>query len=283
MRISKFWIFLLLILAVFAVVPQDILDKDILSFNRVEVPFSNKSPEQIEVKTYDAIYDAFTNLKDQIYVSKKLTSDQVFDIREKVISDHPEIFYLDYESSRYWSNGKLEFKYIDTKENITEMRTKIDEKANYVLSKIITPEMSDFKKELAIHDYIVLNTKYDIDNYNKNTIPHSSYNVQGVLIDGKAVCEGYAKTFKMLLDRVGIESMVISSPTMNHAWNLVLLNGEYYHVDVTWNDPVPDRTGKVRHMYFNVSDRKMMQGEHKWKLEDYPKATSENYSYMWGK
>lgn len=283
MRVSKFWIFLLLILVVFAVTPQDLLERDISAFTRGKMSFSNKSPKQLEIETYDSIYEAFINLNDSIYVSKKLTSDQVFDIREKVISDNPEIFYLDYESSKYWSNGKLEFKYIDTKENILDMRKRIDEKANYVLSKIIKPDMSDLEKELAIHDYIVLSTEYDIDNYNKNTIPHSSHNVEGVLMDGRAVCEGYAKTFKMLLDKVGIESVIVSSQTMNHAWNMVLLDGEYYHVDATWNDPVPDRAGKVRHRYFNVSDRKMMQGDHRWNQEEYPKATNENYSHMWEK
>ena len=283
MRISKFWIFLLLILAVLAIAPQDLLEQDILSFNKIEMPFSNKSPEQIEEETYNAIYEALSKLNDHIYVSKKLTSDQVFDIREKVLDDNPEMFYLDYEASKYWSNGKLEFIYIDSIEKITNMKREVEERSNYILSKCIKTGMSDYEKELAIHDYIVLNTKYDLANYDKNTLPDSAYNVYGTLIEGIAVCEGYAKTFKMLLNKLGIESIVVSAPEINHAWNMVLLDGEYYHVDVTWDDPVPDKTGEVRHLYFNLSDKKMMQGEHRWDQEKYPKATNEKYSYMWGK
>ena len=63
MRISKFWIFLLLVLVVLAVAPQDLSKKDTLSFNKIEMPFSSKSPEQIDEETYKAIYDAIFRLR----------------------------------------------------------------------------------------------------------------------------------------------------------------------------------------------------------------------------
>ena len=81
---------------------------------------------------------------------------------------------------------------------------------------------------------------------------------------------------------MGIKSLVVSEPKINHAWNMVKIDGEYYHVDVTWNDPVPDRQGRVLHTYFNTSDRKMLQGKHVWDQSKYPACTSEKYSYIWG-
>ena len=282
MRRSRFWIFILVILSGFLILPKEILNLDISSFNQIDIPLLGGAPEYTNEETYDLIYQALEDLSDEIKLSPNLTSDEVFDIRDRVIEDHPEVFYLDYENSKYWTNGKLEFSYVDTKENIKEKRQKIESKSNYIISKIIKPEMSDFEKELAIHDFIVLNTKYDLQNYENDTIPVSSYNVDGILLKGIGVCEGYAQTFKYLLDKVDIKSIVVSEPRINHAWNMVKLDGEYYHVDVTWNDPVPDRQGRVLHTYFNTSDRKMLQGKHIWNQNKYPACTSEKYSYIWG-
>ena len=288
MRRSKFWIFLSLIIGGILFLPKNILDINLLDkaefiSSKVDLPFLGTGPEYSDEETYDMIYDAFMNLDDEIRLSSKAESDEVFNIRDKVIEDHPEIFYLDYEESKYWTNGVLEFKYIDSKENITEKRKEIEKKSNYIISKIINPDMSEFEKELAIHDFLVLNTRYDVENYEKGTIPTSSYNVDGILLKGVGVCEGYAQTFKMLLEKVGIESIIVSEPRINHAWNMVKIDGKYYHVDVTWDDPVPDKQGRVLHTYFNTSDRKMLQGKHVWDQTKYPKCVSEDYSYIWGR
>lgn len=287
MRRSKFWIILSILIGGFLLLPKDILDIDLLNqdtliSNKVDLPFLGTGPEYTNEEAYDLIYDAFMNLDDEIKLSGEMESDEIFNIRDQVIEDHPEIFYLDYENSKYWSNGLLEFKYIDSKENIIEKRNKIETKSNYIISKITNPDMSEFEMELAIHDFLVLNTKYDVENYEKGTIPTSSYNVDGILLKGVGVCEGYAQTFKMLLEKVGIESILVSEPRINHAWNIVKIDGEYFHVDVTWNDPVPDRQGRVLHTYFNTSDRKMLQGKHVWDQAKYPSCTSERYSYIWG-
>lgn len=286
MRKFIFFLFLSLLLSVVIFLPEDLLNKNLLAIE--ESYNTSANHEQIDTRkehtredAYKEIYDALVNLDHEIYLSKNLTSDDIFEIREDVIRDNPEIFYLDYENSTYWSNGRLEFKYIDSKENILEKKAMINAKADYVLEQIVKPNMTELEKELAIHDYIVLNTKYDVANYNANTIPLNSYNVTGVLLDGIGVCEGYAKTFKLMLEKVGIESMIVEGPKINHAWNIVKIDGEYYHVDVTWNDPVPDRRGEVSHKFFNVSDRKLIQGEHIWDLLSYPKCSNEEYSYMW--
>lgn len=288
MKRGCFFTFLLFIISGIMFLPEDLLDKSIIEENiekisKTDIPFLNQSPEYTHEETYDLIKSALINLDDEVKLSTNLTSDEIFDIRDRVISDNPEIFYLDYENSKYWSNGVLDCRYIDSKENIMEKKQKIESKANYIISKIIKPEMNEFEKELAIHDFLVLNTRYDVKNYENNTIPTSSYNIDGVLLNGVAVCEGYAQTFKMLLEKVGIESIVVSEPRINHAWNMVKIDGEYYHVDVTWNDPIPDRQGRVLHTFFNVSDRRMLQGKHIWDQEKYPACTSEKYSYMWGK
>lgn len=289
MRISKFWIFLSIIIAALWFLPEHILDKNIAL---IDTPISDTITEPlseplIETPKYkggdphELIYNALKDLKSEVYMPTKLSSDEIFDIRNEVLEDNPEFFYLDYSNSRYWSNGKLEFNYIGTKENIKAMSSEVEIKADMIISKIIKPGMSEAKKELAIHDYIVANTRYDVKNYENDTIPRSSHNVDGVLLDGVAVCEGYAKTFKLLLERVGIESIVVVGPKINHAWNIVKIDGEYYHVDVTWDDPVPDVEGRILHTYFNVPDKRMIKGKHVWDQSKYPACTSDKYLFMW--
>ena len=282
MKTSKFLIFISVIVAAVWSLPEQMLDKEMLYQKILDkkidivsapVPISTskaiaETPKYKDGDPHKLIYDALKNLKSQVYLPTSLTSDEIFDIRSKVLEDNPEFFYLDYSNSRYWSNGKLEFNYINTKENIMAQSAEIDAMADAIIAKIIKPGMSEAKKELVIHNYIV------------NNINRASHNVDGILLDGVGVCEGYAKTFKLLLGKAGIESMIVVAPEINHAWNIVKIDGEYYHVDVTWDDPVPDVEGRVLHTFFNVSDKKMKEGKHVWDQSKYPACTSDRYLFM---
>lgn len=88
----------------------------------------------------------------------------------------------------------------------------------------------------------------------------------GKLINKKAVCEGYAAAFKAFMDELNIPCKLVSGEAtsngdftggINHAWNRVEVDGVWYQIDVTWDDPVPDQKGKVRYKYFFLSDEEM--------------------------
>lgn len=149
-------------------------------------------------------------------------------------------------------------------------------KAKSIISKIITPGMTDLQKEKAIHDYIVNNTRYDIVNYERGTIPPESYSPYGVLIKGVAVCEGYARATALLLNMAGIKSIVVTGEAFDgigvegHAWNIVEIDGHYYHLDTTWDDPVtPTGENWLRYDYFNLSDSEIAK-DHFWDRDKYP-------------
>ena len=125
------------------------------------------------------------------------------------------------------------------------------------IDNLITNEMTDAEKALAIHDYLIYRFEYDYDNYLNGTIPTESYQCSGLLMNGMGVCQAYAMTYMYFMIREGIDCYVMSSSAMNHAWNIVNIDGSHYHVDCTWDDPVPDQFGKVRHSHFLVSDDKM--------------------------
>ncbi len=138
---------------------------------------------------------------------------------------------------------------------------KVDAELESIM-QLISDDMSDEIKALVLHDYLVCESAYDYDNYLADTIPRESYTCRGILLNNTGVCNAYAYAYKYLVNKIGIECYVTSSEDMNHAWNIIDIDGEYYHVDATWDDPVRDRIGLVRHEHFLVSDSEMKELEH---------------------
>lgn len=237
------------------------------------------SSENAETEIYSKIYDSLSNLDTEVDLSSyRKDSDYVFSILKNVLNDHPEIFYFDYSKCLY-GGGRLNLGYEYDNTIIGNMKANLNNQINTFLSDKIKTSMSELEKEKAVHDYLVLTATYDIDNYNNNTIPNISTTAYGIIVNKTGVCEGYAKAMKLLLNKVGIESIFLSGdPYMNHAWNLVKIDGSWYHTDVTWDDPVPDK-GTVRYKYFNLDDASMLK-DHSWEQASYLTCTSNKYLYM---
>ena len=135
----------------------------------------------------------------------------------------------------------------------------VDKRVREILSKIIKSGMSDRAKVKAIHDYIVFNVEYDTS--------LSRYTAYNALKEGKAVCQGYALLGYKMLNEAGIPTRILCSVGMNHVWNLVQLDGKWYHLDITWDDP--DIEGRVEYYNFLITDEAMMMS-HFWEPEEYP-------------
>lgn len=128
---------------------------------------------------------------------------------------------------------------------------------------------SSYEKALALHDWLVETTAYDLS--------HTYYGPEGVLFHGLGVCNAYTLTYSMLLDAAGIPNMTVtgtatdrsSGVSGSHAWTLIRLSGDWYHVDPTWDDPIPD--GRERRTYFCLTDAEMAE-DHTWSTGDYPAA-----------
>lgn len=161
----------------------------------------------------------------------------------------------------YYSTQNYNYVYLGLNNQMSLQETKnyfaqVDEKVNEILS-VVSDDMTDLEKALAIHDYFVYSAEYDYDNYLNNTIPSESYSSAGLFMKGTGVCNAYAYGYQYIMTKLGIECYVTSSDSMNHAWNIIKLNNKYYHVDCTWDDPVPDTKGRVLHSHFLASDSKM--------------------------
>lgn len=142
------------------------------------------------------------------------------------------------------------------------------------LTNIIAPMhgLSELQKIQAAHDFIVLTTEYS-----KET-KGSQYSPYTLLTENKGVCQAYALVLYRMLEMLGFEVQYVPGKVGEqlHAWVLVKLDNAWYHIDVTWDDPLPDRKGEVRYNYFLVSDRQLAQ-DHTWDYTSFPAATSEAY------
>ncbi len=110
----------------------------------------------------------------------------------------------------------------------------------------IDENMSDFDKVMAVHDYMVLNYHYDLSSTPNHSIT--------MMVTKTGVCQSYALAFLHLMHELEIPCIFVGSEAMNHAWNLVQVEGDWYHIDLTWDDPVSDKFAEVRHTYALLSD-----------------------------
>ena len=162
-------------------------------------------------------------------------------------NDNPQHFWLGKGATSYFAGNNLtavELTYTFTGDELTTAKSKFDDAAAKALSGI-TDDMSQFEIELYLHDYLVSHVTYDL------TASHA-HDAYGALVEGRAVCEGYARAFQYLLQQAGIPSYVVTGQSKgeDHAWNLVKIDGAYYYVDVTWDDQ--DNDNKY-YSYFNVT------------------------------
>ncbi len=116
----------------------------------------------------------------------------------------------------------------------------------------IPADLPQAEKVLLVHDRLACLCAYDYAGYlaemnGQGKVDAESYTVYGALVNGRAVCEGYSQATCYLLERLGMECHVCSSSVLGHMWNIVTVDGKYYHTDVTWDDPTWDVTGRVEH------------------------------------
>ncbi len=155
---------------------------------------------------------------------------------------------------------KVTVRYRET----VEQSQQVAERVHKVLPTILRQGMSDPDKIKAIHDWIVLHIAYDLS--------LQRYTAYDAIDSGKTVCQGYSLLAYRMLREAGFRVRIIEGvvDSGSHVWNLVQIGNDWYHIDVTWDDPVPDRKGKVSYHYFLKSDSEMKK-DHQW-VRSYPAA-----------
>ena len=162
----------------------------------------------------------------------------------------------------------------------SEKQAKVNSVIKDFVDTYITIGMTDFEKEMTIIQWMVENITYDEVNYRNKTIPQDDYTTYGALVNRICVCDGYAHAFVDICDACGITARRISN--YGHAWNLIRLDGDWYHVDVTWEDPIGNSIygfGNLRNQYINLTDTEIAASHAHWH-ESTPAAMGRKYGHL---
>mgnify|MGYP004630914049 FL=1 len=228
-------------------------------------------------KIYDAILDGIVNFKSTITVDNiksKLTNPVVGIIYHYILWDNPAIFCIgEYAMWQAVDEDGVRIKITSlcgSKQSEQKLRDDVLSEVRSILNHSELYRWNDIQKEKYIHDYIIKNWPYDETKGNDGS-RLEPYTVYGALVQKTAVCEGFAKAVKLLLDILGVHTQVISGTVLSvnegHAWNAVKISGIPYHLDVTFD---LGKTGgpqyAIRYDYFNVSDQDM--SDRKWQDEN---------------
>ncbi len=206
-----------------------------------------------EKKLYDDIVAGIEGLKYKICDEDDYTLEEWSKIYGLVYMQEPRLFYMNAKLKV----GKLFYLTKDA-EAINEMQRSIDAVADKLVEEA-NGKSTTFEKLLVFHDYLVLNSTFElkdeITNYNATI-----YNAFGSgEAQGNIQCAGYAKAMQYLCDKAGITSMVVTGETnkgQTHAWNVVDIDGKWYNLDATWDDPILSTPNykNIRYKYFLIPD-----------------------------
>ena len=201
----------------------------------------------------------------------RMEGKELTDVFLKLRLDCPEIFFVSGFHFRYYpdsANVELSPEYLFDKNKIKDHQKAMKARVEKLVRPAVT--MAELEKEQYVHDFICQNVRYD------KLKKSYSHEILGPLGQGVGVCEGIAKTVKILCDQLGIWCIVVISeanPEKNikyrHAWNIVKIGGAYYHLDATFDNTL-SHMGPVRYDYFNLDDGKVFRDHEPviWKVPD---------------
>ena len=235
--------------------------------------------------TYRAMLAGLMDLSDEILLPQVPTTDGnwLYDVFFQLRLDHPEIFWaVGFKYRHYKDSPNLILipEYIFDKNKIREHQKALHSR----VEKLVRPaaKFSEWDKEKYIHDFICENIRYD-----KLKKPYS-HEIIGPLGHGVGVCEGIAKSVKILCDALGVWCVIAicgNNPEKGikyrHTWNIVRINGQYYHLDATFDNTLcrnEDDSVNIRYDYFNLDDKNIFR-DHEPLIAPAPACPDGSHSY----
>lgn len=275
---------------------EEITDVKGININELEIKNSSYYYEKLtdeQKKIYKAVAVAIKNLdsnakiKEYNFTDDNTTMKDVKAAIQNLFLDHPEVFYVsnDYTVSTIeLLNSKrieIDLKYLvkdknDLNKKITEIKNVIDPIINDAKN------MDKFDAELYIHDKICgMCTYYKYSNI--EDVPEECHTIYGCLVNKQAVCDGLSKSLQIMLDKVEIDNILVTGNLQNqaHAWIMVKLGDNWYHVDITSNKSVRNESGKEEtiHSYFNITSERIKKTNSIDIEEQLPEASATEYNY----
>lgn len=250
------------------------------NFNPVKTSFDDS--------LIDYMTQQISELNERIDVSAYgIKVSEAGDLFRAVLYNSPQLFFMNPSGYSYSYNGDklVAFipKYLYNKQEIPQKSAILEESMNKLMLNI-DKNWNEETKALIVHDRLIINCEYATAELKlgSNANPEI-YTAYGALVNKTAVCQGYTFAYNYMLSKLGIDTYFILSQPMNHAWSMVKIDGEYYHTDVTWDDPVLDKLGRVGHNYFLKSDNAFLNNSgskhYDWQSDYKAESTLYDNSY----
>ena len=231
-------------------------------------PYYYQHMSKVEQAVYHAMKSGFEAMAPAFLVPR-VEAKELAEVFFRLRLDHPEIFWavgFKYRSYRDSNNLEILPEYLFEKSKVKDHQKAMKSR----IEKLVRPaaKMNEKEKEQYIHDFICQNVRYD-----KLKKPYS-HEIIGPLGQGVGVCEGIAKTVKILCDNLGIWCMIAISEAnpekkikYRHAWNVIRIDGKYYHLDATFDNSL-GKDAEIRYDYFNLDDSRIFRDHEPviWKI-----------------
>lgn len=226
-----------------------------------------------EQDAYDTIYDGIQKFEQEIDLNLS-DEEAIHRVYRAVLNDHPEIFWCDnsYQFSRrqlIFTTYSLLPQYLFSQEEMEAKQEQIEEAVQDSLSGI-SADASDYQKILYVYRYLIEQTDYDVAAVRENRVGEDQ-NIDSVFLNRTSVCAGYARATQYLLNELDVFCTYVEGTATErgdaHTWNIVQCDGDYYHVDTTWGDPVfsgevPDtipESARINYNYLCCNDEQIFR------------------------
>mgnify|MGYP001035008240 CR=1 FL=1 len=245
-------------------------------------PYYYQKMNKPQQATYHAMQQGVLALADEIQLPR-IPAEELYDVFFRLRLDHPEIFWVvSYRYRYYQDSPNIIFvpEYLFEKNKIREHQKAMQSRVEKLARS--AAKFTEWEKEKYIHDFICENITYD-----KLKKPYS-HEIIGPLGQGVGVCEGIAKSVKVLCDALGVWCVIAicgNNPEKGikyrHTWNIVRIGGQHYHLDATFDNSLGrsgSGTPEIRYDYFNLDDKSIFR-DHEPLIAAAPHCTDHDHFY----
>lgn len=243
---------------------------------------------KLQQRLYKVIYQELRKCNQKILVCAPVET--VKRVYMAVLDDHPELFFVDtskvaFSYTAYFCTILVQYSY--SREQIPKMNDEIWKKIEAISQKARQENDTDVMVIKYIHDYIINTVQYDREALNRGITITENQNIVGVFLNHKAVCEGIAKSVELLLNKCKILCSIVkgrlnvNSRYMDHAWNIVKLDGKWYHLDVTMDSGMSQKNPlSLAYDYFNLDEEHIKKDHSAYRLPVQCECQIYNYFHI---
>jgi len=244
-----------------------------------------------EQQAYKIMLQAFSLMATSINCAQFFRDIDLVKVINIALGDNPSVIYFDktkLEIEQSFNGKRILFTGVHSKSQAEKMNFTLDDFSNKIISYVKTRITDEYSLLIKLYEVLQRNIIYDkneiqaISNgVSQNPTSHNAY---GALVNRSAVCDGFSSAFTLLAQKLGFECMLVvgrsdyATTLQDHAWNIIKVGKEYYHLDITWDTRKYNEFDEFSYAYFALTDTEIIN-DHNWNSATTPVCSSRDFSY----